>query len=365
MEFKFTAGIPYGLRPEDAERKTFFYGPNFPALTDEASSYEVCLFNSEDVGINPMSHSVQYGSGGFEGLRYYLTIIGLHRAFEGAAHSKRLIYTADLNGIQLPMTAHEISMAQDVLMKAFPAGDYYVRPYYILGEGTRGLSKYGAGVYIGITAWKWKYANPPQGLRIASADYLREIGKLPPGAIWRKASPNSMPVTTKAAANYVLSTRIKDAAVSAKFDDGLVTSDTGNNHIVELSAANLFAVMQDNTIVTPISGDHLDGITRQAFVAIARNAGFRVEQRRMQIEELAGCKEFFVTGTALEAAQVASVRHTNGLYVFQTGAGTIGHQLAGQFHEIVRREGNEPILDGSKISFTGGFETNPRAFELR
>jgi branched-chain amino acid aminotransferase len=363
MEFPMlTTGLPYGLKPENAERLSFFYGPGFPKLIDRAS-YEACLVLSKDLGISPMSHSVQYGSAGFEGLRYYRTVRGCHRAFEGAAHSRRLIYTANFNGVELPMTADEISMAQDIVMSKLDAGDYYVRPYYILGEG-KGLPRTGTDVYMGITAWKWDYNNPPQGLRIASADYLREIGKIPFNLFWRKPGAASAPITTKAASNYPLATRVKDAATSAGFDDALVTSDTGNNHIVELSAANLFAVMPDNTIIIPVPGDHLNGITGQATAAIARNEGYRIEERRMQIEHLQGCKEFFITGTAIEIAQIASLQHTTGLYEFQTGPGTTGHRLSERFHEIVRRESDEPILDGSGISPAGGFRTNPGAFEL-
>ena len=121
---------------------------------------------------------------------------------------------------------------------------------------------------------------------------------------WRRPSPDSAPVGTKAAGLYMICTLSKHDAQTAGYHDALMLDYRGQ--IAEATGANIFMI-QDGVIHTPTPDCFLDGITRQTVIELARQIGCTVIERAIFPDELAKTSEIFLTGTAYEITPVASI----------------------------------------------------------
>lgn len=76
--------------------------------------------------------------------------------------------------------------------------------------------------------------------------------------------------------------------------------------IAESTGANIF-LMRDGIIHTPIADRFLNGITRQTIIALAKDMGLTVEERRIKPDELDSFDEIFLTGSAAEVTAVGKI----------------------------------------------------------
>lgn len=89
----------------------------------------------------------------------------------------------------------------------------------------------------------------------------------------------------------------QQAAVDAGVDDAILLRD---GVALEGAHSNLFAVFDGTVVTHPVSNVILPGITRSYVLEMARGMGLEVEERPIQVEELAGADEAFFTGTTTE-----------------------------------------------------------------
>ena len=94
--------------------------------------------------------------------------------------------------------------------------------------------------------------------------------------------------------------------------------------------ANIF--LKDGTLVTPELGDTiLPGITRKSVIALAKEQGIKVEERKISVSEVQKkAVEFFVTGTAAGISPMTSLTDLEGNKTeFRDGTkeGTVAYQL--------------------------------------
>ena len=124
-------------------------------------------------------------------------------------------------------------------------------------------------------------------------------------AEWKRPSPESAPVHAKAAGLYMICTLAKHTAEMKGFADAMMLDYRG--YIAEATGANIFFVMEDGKIHTPIADCFLNGITRQSVIKMLRDMGHQVVERHILPEELAQVKECFLTGTAAEVTPVSQI----------------------------------------------------------
>uniref|UniRef100_A0A803PPA3 Branched-chain-amino-acid transaminase n=1 Tax=Cannabis sativa TaxID=3483 RepID=A0A803PPA3_CANSA len=75
-----------------------------------------------------------------------------------------------------------------------------------------------------------------------------------------------------------------------------------------------------NVISTPpTAGTILPGITRKSIIEIARDHGYKVEERGVMVDELSEADEVFCTGTAVGVAPVGSITYKNQRMEFRVG----------------------------------------------
>jgi branched-chain amino acid aminotransferase len=120
-------------------------------------------------------------------------------------------------------------------------------------------------------------------------------------------------------------------AVLNGFAEGIALNSDG--YLSEGSGENLFVVRDQVLYTTPTALSILPGITRDAVITLARDRGYKVEERVMPREILYVADELFFTGTAAEITPIRSVdRYTVG----EGRRGPITTELQDAFFDVVR-----------------------------
>jgi len=244
-----------------------------------------------DANLHILSHGLHYGSSVFEGERAYNGKI-----FKLRRHTDRLIFSGREIGFEIPYDADQIDQACMDVLAANNISDGYLRPVAWRGSEMMGVSAQQNRINVAIAAWPWpSYFSPEarmKGIRL-------QISK------WKRPSPETEPVHAKAAGLYMICTLSKHTAEQAGFDDALMYDYRGQ--IAEATGANIFFVMGDGKLHTPVPDCFLNGLTRQTVIELARARGIEVIERVIMPEELATATEVFLTGTAAEVTPVGEI----------------------------------------------------------
>lgn len=240
--------------------------------------------------LHVLSHGIHYASAVFEGERAYGG-----RVFEEDQHTDRLFHSASVLGMDIPYAPGDIRAARRRVLEVNGLRDAYVRPVVWRGSEMMGISAQRNTIHVAVAAWQWpSYFSPEarlKGIRLAHAR-------------WRRPSPETAPVNTKAAGLYMTCTLSKHAAEAEGFDDALMLDHRGR--VAETTGANVFFV-RDGVIRTPVPDCFLDGITRRTAIAIAKAQGVSVVEEVVMPEDLETAEEVFVTGTAAEITPVGQI----------------------------------------------------------
>lgn len=76
------------------------------------------------------------------------------------------------------------------------------------------------------------------------------------------------------------------------------TDSKENKYIEESGMMNVMFVMGDTLVTPPLSDSILDGVTRDSLLILAKDLGYKTEERPVSIQEL---KNAFHQGTITEA----------------------------------------------------------------
>mgnify|MGYP001078512159 CR=1 FL=1 len=243
-----------------------------------------------DATVHVLTHGLHYASSVFEGERCYGGKI-----FREIEHTKRLLYSANTLGFKIPYSIDEICKVRKLVLSANKIKDGYIRPVSWRGSEMMGISAQRNKIHLAVAAWEWpSYYSPESKLK----GIKLELSK------WRRPSPDTAPVNTKAAGLYMICTLAKHVAEENGCQDALMLDHRG--YIAETTSANIFMVINDE-IHTPTPDCFLNGITRQEVIKIARNEGIPVIERHIKLDELSKADEVFVTGTAAEVTPVSQI----------------------------------------------------------
>jgi branched-chain amino acid aminotransferase len=253
-------------------------------------------FNGEmvdwrDAKTHVLNHGLHYASSVFEGERAYN-----NKIFESEWHTKRFRESARLLDFKIPYSDEEIIAAKQAVMAANNITDGYIRPVVWRGSEMMAVSAQHSKIHVLIAAWKWdSYFDPDLKMKGISLGV----------ASWKRPSPESAPVHSKAAGLYMICTMSKHEAERQGYTDALMLDYRG--YVAEATGANIFFMMDDGKIHTPKADCFLNGITRQTVIKLAQSMGYDVVERHIMPEELANVRECFLTGTAAEVTPVSSI----------------------------------------------------------
>ncbi len=237
-----------------------------------------------------LTHGLHYGSSVFEGERCYAGKI-----FKSHEHNVRFHKSAELLGFEIPYSLDQLEAAKYEVLKANNITEGYLRPVAFRGSEMMAISAQRATIHVAIAAWEWpsmySMEAKMKGIRLGMAPYKRP-------------SPETEPVHSKAAGLYMICTISKHAVEKQGFDDALMLDYRG--YLAEATGANLFLVI-DGELHTPTPDAFLNGITRQTIIELAKARGLKVHERHIKPEELERVQEVFLTGTAAEITPVSEI----------------------------------------------------------
>lgn len=280
--------------------------------------YDGRLIPWRDATLHVLSHALHYASSVFEGVRVYGGKI-----FKGTEHNQRLADSAKLMGFDLPYSVAQVDAACREVVTANNIVDGYIRPIAWRGSEMMGVSAQSSRIHLAIATWAWPSYFAPEarmkGIRLKTS-------------VWRRPAPDCAPVRAKAAGLYMICTLSKHNAEREGYEDALMLDWRGR--IAEATGANIFLVMGDGKLHTPVPDCFLDGITRRTVIDLARKRGIEVIERPIMPEELAKATEVFLTGTAAEVTPVGQIDG----YSFKPGELTKSLML-----DYERAVGKEPV----------------------
>jgi len=285
--------------------------------------------------IDPSMAALHYGQAIFEGVKAYKDEQGNAFVFRPYDNFQRFNLSAQrMNMPEVPKHIF-IDGLKSLLeldkdwIPARPDHSLYIRPFmfstdYVLGVHTSQTYK-----FMILLSPTGPYYSAP--MRI----YVEEK--------YTRAAPGGVGYA-KAAGNYGASMLATAEAKKKGYDQVLWTDAYEHKFLEEIGTMNVFFAFKDKKIVTPaLDGTILDGITRNSVICLLEEMGYRVEQRKISIDELqqeheaGNLLEVFGSGTAATISFIKELRYKDYVMEFDTAAWQIAPAVKHNLNDI--REG--------------------------
>jgi len=275
----------------------------------EWKNFEIIPYG--EIGLSPAISALHYGQAFFEGLKAYKH-----------ADGKVTVFRPDKNAIRFNKSAGRLCMPalpEEIFIQSIAAvvdidRDWvpskanhalYIRPFMFATDPYLGVTPSATYKYIVLIGPVGPYFSKTLRVKIETHNTRAAEGGFG---------------YAKAAGNYgggMLPTR---RAAEEGFDQLIWTDAKNHEYIEEMGAANVMFVL-DGKLITPSTRDTiLDGVTRDTVIALAREWGMEVEERRVSVAEiLKGARngklqDAFGAGTAATIAPVGSINHNGEEY---------------------------------------------------
>ncbi|SCM72212.1 branched-chain amino acid transaminase [Desulfovibrio sp. 86] len=273
--------------------------------------------------VHVLTHALHYGSAIFEGIRAYACADGTSAVFRLEDHCKRMLNSAKILRLSLPLTAEELVAACIETLKANELAEGYVRPLSFVGHGEMGVYPGNNPVQTIVATWPWgAYLGAEaleKGIRIKTSTFAR-------------SHVNTCMSKAKAAGNYINSILAKVEAKDEGYDEAVML-DT-NGYVSEATGENIF-IVRDGVIKTTPWTSILGGITRDSVMKLAKDLGYVVEEQQFTRDELYIADEAFFTGTAAEITPIRELDHRQ---IGVGHAGPVTKHLQAEYFKIVKGE---------------------------
>ncbi|AMX01695.1 branched-chain amino acid aminotransferase [Microbulbifer thermotolerans] len=137
----------------------------------------------------------------------------------------------------------------------------------------------------------------------------------------------------KVGGNYAASLRSVARLKERGYDQSLWLNPGNRNTVDELSGMNFFAVINGELHTPALSGSILEGVTRDSLIDLARDMGYTVHERAIDIDELLGqvaegsCDEAFACGTAAIVSPISLFGDGGREYPLAKAPGPVAERL--------------------------------------
>jgi len=277
------------------------------------------FFEKEDAKVSVFDHGLLYGDGVFEGIRAYGG-----RIFRLAQHLDRLYASARAIWLDVGLPQAEMATVCEECVRVNGLKDAYIRLIVTRGVGDLGLD--------------------PRKCKKASIICIADsIALFPPEMYERGLTmmTAATPVHHREGVsprikslNYLAHILAKIEAIAAGADEALMLE--AGEGVAEGVAENVFAVHGKRLLTPPAHAGVLRGITRDAVIEVAAEAGFEVREEMLTRYDLYTADEVFLSGTA---AEIMGVVKLDGRTIADGKVGPATRDLAKRFKALVARGG--------------------------
>lgn len=276
----------------------------------------------EKAKVSIMTHTFNYGTGCFEGIRAYwneeeeqLFVFRMREHYERFHRSCRILR------IELPYSVERLGeLTLELLRREGYRRDVYIRP--LAYKATEGI-----GVRLHDLEDAFAVFSVPFGKYIETEEGARVCV-----SSWRRISDNAVPARAKITGAYINSAFSKTEAMLDGFDEAIVLNQNG--HVSEGSAENLFIVREGKLVTPPVTENILEGITRATIMQFARQQfGLETVERPIDRTELYVAEEAFFCGTG---GQIVAIIEIDRRPVGTGKLGPITEKLRDFYFDIVK-----------------------------
>lgn len=264
-----------------------------------------------NISVTPAYFTLHYGQSIFEGMKAHKSPEGDIVLFRPLDNFRRLNRSAErmcipeMDENQLLEGLKQLLTIDKGWIPNTPDGSLYLRPFI-----------YGTDEYIGV--------HPSEKYRFILFTcpvnkYYDKPVKVKVETKYARACEGGVGYA-KAAGNYAASLYPTKLAEQEGFDQLIWTDAKENKYIEESGTMNLMVIIND-TIITPPAGETiLGGITRASVLTIAKDLGYKCEERKLSVAEVieahkAGTlSDMFGTGTAVTITHVSAFGHEGEIY---------------------------------------------------
>jgi branched-chain amino acid aminotransferase len=170
------------------------------------------MIDWNDAKIHVLAHVTSYGSSVFEGVRCYATQAG-PQVFRVREHARRLHDSAKIYRMVIPFSIDQLTAAMIDVVRVNKLDSCYIRPLVIRGYGDVGvLPSKDTPIETYIACWEWG-----QYLGVEAVEEGVDVCV----SSWTRLAPNTLPVMSKAGANYMNSQLIRMEAAINGYSEGI------------------------------------------------------------------------------------------------------------------------------------------------
>ena len=245
------------------------------------------IVNDEDAKVSVKAHSLHYGTSVFEGIRFYETEKG-PAVFRLKEHVDRLFNSAEALSMDVHFSRKEVEEAAKELVRVNNSKEGYIRPVIFYGEG---LSVYPKDISVNCAIMIADWDAGKDGLKVKVSKF-------------RRVNKNAAVAGVKMGGYYVNSVLAMEDARRSGYDEALLLDEEGI--VSEGPAHNLFTV-KDGLLLTSTSKSALHGITRRSILEIAKDLGYTMIEKDLNLEEVKDSDEVFFCATGAEIIWIKSV----------------------------------------------------------
>ena len=271
------------------------------------------------IQLDPAAVVLHYGQEMFEGLKAYKTPEGRVQLFRPYMNAQRTNRTNDrlcIPQIDEELFVDAIKALVDVDQDWIPEGEgtaLYIRPFIFGDEPYLGVRQSMTYKFMVILCPVGPYfVNGLQPTKMYVEDvYVRAV----------KGGTGE----AKCGGNYAAALKAQEIAHEKGYEQILWLDGIEQKYIEEIGAANAFFVIGDEVVTSELNGSILPGITRNSIIALCKEKGIKVSERKISIDELydaykAGeLKEMFASGTAAIVSPVGELLYKGEKMVINNG----------------------------------------------
>lgn len=266
----------------------------------EWKNFEILPF--QNLSFNPAFNSLHYGQAVFEGMKAHLDEndnVVLFRPLDNFARINRSCERLCMATIDPEILLEGLSELVKIDKNWIPKtedGALYIRPFIFATDEYIGVAPSNTYKVVIFTCPVNKYYDKPVKVKVETK-YARACE----GGVG----------FAKAAGNYAASLLPTKIALEEGFDQLIWTDAKEHKYIEESGTMNLMVIIND-TIITPPAGETiLGGITRDSVLELAKDLGYKVEERPLSVDEVIEAhkngqlQDMFGTGTAVTITPIS------------------------------------------------------------
>lgn len=282
--------------------------------------------------LNPSLAAIHYGQSIFEGVKAYKNEEGEVKIFRPEENYLRFnISAVRMQMPEIPIDIFIEGMRQLIKIDEswVPANKdhaLYIRPFMFSTDDAIGVKPSDNYKFMIILSPSGPYYSTPMRIYVEE-----EFVRAAPGGVGY----------AKAAGNYGAAMFATAEAKKKGYDQVLWTDAIEHKYVQECGTMNVFFII-GNTAITPglEMGTILAGVTRNSVMELLTDMGLKVEERRLNIDEVieaykAGTlKEVFGTGTAATISMIKELRYKDYVMEFDVDSWAIAPKVKKDLNDI-------------------------------